>query len=160
VLIDFGDPQRHAAQRVDRVDICACIAEIRRPAVAARADDDGRSNGLACFELPVLAPAFGVERIDFSILAPDERAPTENRRLRDRSGGAPEAEGPFQFEASNIGGSEPSHVRWLKSMLRRTDAPAVPMRPVQRIGEGCGAIVWTGAARRRASGGLLRPRID
>src|ERR1700722_14291613 len=130
MVVDFGGPLRLAAQRVDRVDVRAKIAEIRRPTIAARADDDGRSNGLACVELPIRAPAFGVERIDFSVLAPDKHAPTENRRLGDRPGSAPEAEGPFQFQAGRIGGGEPRHVRRLETVLRGTDPPPVPMRLV------------------------------
>src|SRR5271154_2352558 len=136
MLIDSGGPQYFAAQRVDRVDIGPAIAEIRRPTLAARADDDGRSNGLAGFELPIRAPAFRVERIDFSILAPDKHAPTKNRRLRDRPGGAREAEGPFQFQAGRVRGSEPRHVGRLETVLRGIDPPPVPMRFVERISEG------------------------
>src|SRR6202035_1386489 len=132
-----------------------------RPTIAARADDDGRSNRLAYFELPVGASAFRVERIDLSILAPDKQAPTENRRLRDRPCSARKAEGPFQFQAANIGGSEPRHVRRLETVLRGIDPPPVPLRLVQRISEGGGAIIRTRAGRCCcASGGLLRSRID
>ena len=159
-LIDFGDPQYLAGQRVDRVDICARITEIRRPTVAARADDDGRSNGLACFKAPIRAPTFHIERIHFSVLAADKHAPAKDSRLRDRAARAGEAERPLQFQSSCVGRIEPRHVCRLEAMLRRVDPPSIPMRLVHRIGESGVAVVWACADICRAGSGLLRSRIE
>jgi hypothetical protein len=148
VLVDLGLPERLPGLPVDGMHSRTSVAKISRPTVSVRADDNRRPNLLAGAIFPVTAPALRLERIDFFVLAADKHPPTEDSCLGHSAVGEREAERPLQFQAGDVGGSEPRHVCRLEAVLRRIDTPTVPMWFVQRIGESSGAIVWACAACR------------
>jgi hypothetical protein len=81
------------------------------------------------------ASGLAVERVYFAAEAANKYTAAHHGRLCVGAGAAGKPERPFQFEPGNILRREPRHGRGLEAMLQRVDAPAVPMRPRQRINE-------------------------
>ena len=136
LIVDTRRPQNFPGHRVQRVDVGVAVADIGGPSPGILSNRDRRAHQRTGIELPIGAAGGRIERIDVSTLAADEHAAADDGRLGEPKARVGKGERPFELEARHIRGRKLRHRRRLKPALLRINAPPVPVRRAQGIGNG------------------------
>src|SRR5262249_14555424 len=152
MIISVGLPQQLSGNRIERIDVCALIAEVNGPAWTLWADADGCPHRSVGVKRPVNAACLPIERINLLCRAAHKNAPAGNCGLAMRLRDVRKSECPLQFQFGRICRRQSCHIGRLESLLRHSDAPPGPVRTNQRFLElrrgRAGAAILLGKGRR------------